>query len=141
MTLADAALLGQAPDTDLSAVTTGCCIRMQPTDQTPSAFGVLSLLVPATGLQQFVAVVEGLPSPQSFGAQYTRYVLWIYGGGSLRFGMALGPAAADLGTVYAGGTNALSAGPLSEAAVSAEPATSASLIGPIVLLGSFGLCR
>lgn len=140
-TVAEAAALGRASDADLSAVTTGCCIRMQATDQTPSAFGVLSLLLPTTGMQQFLAVVEGLPPPQRFGGRYTRYVVWIYGGGSLRFAFAIGAAAADLGTVYAGGTGTLPAGPLSEAAVSAEPAGSTTLTGPIVLLGSVGLCR
>ncbi len=119
----------------------GCCVVLRSSSAAPLAFGALSLVVATTGQAALATVAAGLPPPSSFGARLARYALWLFGGGALRLQMTLGAAASSLGTVYAAGSGPLASTPLSEIAISAEPPASASITGPVVLTGSFGLCR
>ena len=119
----------------------GCCVVLRPSSAAPLAFGALSLIVATTGQTALATVAAGLPPPASFGARFTRYAVWLFGGGALRLQVTLGAAAASLGSVYAAGSGPLAPTPLSEIAISAEPPASATITGPVALTGSFGLCH
>lgn len=140
---ADGPAVGFATPTDgtPAAADPACCVTLQATGQAPEGFGVLLLQTLAPGEQEVAVVVAGLPPPAAFGRRFTRYVLWLFGGGTLRLGLTLDAAPSGVGTVYAGGIGPMSLGSLSEIAVSAEPPATGSITGPVVLEGSFAFCR
>jgi len=117
----------------------GCCVKLQSTGRVPAALGVLGLGVGANQ-EEFTVVASGLPQPSSLGGGFTRYVAWVFGGGTLRLGITLQGSGAGPGGTYAGGIGPLVPAPLSEVALSAEPPFTATLTGPVVLLGSFAFC-
>jgi len=119
----------------------GCCVVLRSTGQAAAALGVLGLGVISTEQEEITVVAGGLPLPQTFGGGFTRYVAWVFGGGSLRLGITLGRVASNLGGTYAGGLASVVPGPLSEIAVTPEPPFTATLTGPVVLDGSFAFCR
>lgn len=118
-----------------------CCLLLEATAAAPGAFGALLLRQVTANRNEIGVVAAGLPLPVSLGPRFTRYVLWLFGGGSLRLGLPLGAAGAPVGPLYAGGVGPLPTMPLSELAISAEPPASTSLTGPVVLEGSFAFCR
>jgi hypothetical protein len=141
-TLVEGASQG-APASTATVVPTGdpaCCVVLAATAEVPAAIGVLLFTAPFPKQQEVAATVAGLPPPASFGRKFTRYVLWLAGGGTLKIGLSFQTAAGLPGS-YAAAIGPLNFGALSEIVVTVEPPSTASPTGPVVMEGSFAFCR
>ena len=117
----------------------GCCVTLQATGRVAGALGLVALGLPTPTHETILVVVAGLPPPQDIGASCVRYQVWVYGGGSLRLGIALRPGPGP--GLFAGGLGPLTPGPWSEIALTPEPRFSATPSGPVLLAASFAYCR